>query len=225
MQQTRVLAKPTAPTEGQEEETVSKTKEVVVETVKKEKVKRADLPLMDREVVNKLKQEAGSTIFTTTSFERHTRKIDKATFNRNSGRLCYWCVEEECLKKRLKKWCRENPNRKHADYATFRQQLDKSTKSECPRYLEITTRKPNWPRVNTETKRKLMTYVKMAPFEEIMESNEHRKNVNEMTYMTTSDHVCYWCLTEECLHVRRFHTNPEYTRIQRRKLDSKTMNR
>ena len=58
-----------------------------------------------------------------------------------------------------------------------------------------------------------------------MESEGHRKRVDRMTYMTTSDYVCYWCLSEECLHIRRFHINPGYTKIDRWELDNKTMNR
>ena len=158
------------------------------------------MPPVDRDVVNKLKQEAESTMSSKASWK--------------------------CLKQRRREWIRENPIRiKYEDYATSRQQLDKATKSMCPRYLEITTRKTNWPKVNTEIKRKLLTYVEKAPFEKIMESKTHRMKVNRMTYMTTSDKVCYWCLSEECLHIRRFHTNPGYTKIDRGELDSKTMNR
>ena len=94
MQQTRALVKPKASTlvtKDQEGVTLNKTKEAVAKAAKKaSKVKKAELSPMDREVVDKLKQEAGSTRFTTTTFKKHTKKIDAATFKRNSGRLWYW---------------------------------------------------------------------------------------------------------------------------------------
>ena len=93
----------------------------------------------------------------------------------------------------------------------------------CPRYREIITKKTNWQGVDTEVKRKLMAYVKRTPFKIIMESKGHRMKVDRMTYMTTSNLVCYWCLSEECLHIRRFHTG--FTKLNRRELDKETMDR
>ena len=144
------------------------------------------------------------------SFKKHKEEVEAATFNlQPSNRLCYWCVEEVCLKKRVKKYVRGNlPFRKIGNYATYRAELDKATKSMCPRYMEITTKKTNWQGVDTEIKRKLMAYVKRTPFEIIMESKGHRRRVDGMTYMTISNLVCYWCLSEECLHIRKFHTSP-----------------
>ena len=112
IKQNRALVTPTAPTlvtEDQEGETVNDTKEAIAKAaIKGGKSKKADLPPTDKEVVDKLKQEAGSVRFTTATFKKDTEKIDAATFKRNSSRLCYWCGEEECLKERMKKWYKEN---------------------------------------------------------------------------------------------------------------------
>ena len=63
-------------------------------------------------------------------------------------------------------------------------------------------KKSTWPKVNPETKRELRTYVETATFNEIMRSAEHKRKTNEMTFETTSNKLCYWCLTEEYLHLR-----------------------
>ena len=74
------------------------------------KPKKADLPPMDKKVVDKLKQEAGSVRFTTATFKKHSDKCDAASFKKNSGRLCYWCVDEQCLKERMKTWYKQEAN-------------------------------------------------------------------------------------------------------------------
>ena len=48
---------------------------------------------MDKKEVEKLKQEAGSVKFTTATFKTHSNKCDATSFNKNSGRLCYWCID------------------------------------------------------------------------------------------------------------------------------------
>ena len=86
-------------------------------------------------------------------------------------------------------------------------------------------KKSTWPKVDSETKRELRTYVETATFDEIMGSTKHKRKTNEMTFQTTSNKLCYWCLTEECLHVRTYHSSPENKGLPRDELDRRTMNR
>ena len=100
-----------------------------------------DSPPVEKKVVEKLKQEAGSMRFTTATFKKHAEKVDKATYKTSSSRLCYWCVEEECLKGRMRKWYKEKRNEaKTKEYATFRHQMDKLTNFMCPKYTEVSRR-------------------------------------------------------------------------------------
>ena len=129
-------------------------------------------------------------------------------------------------KKRVKKYVKENPPaEKKGNYDTFRTEVDKATKFMCLTYQELVTRKANWQGIDTEVKKELMTYVISTPFKILMKSKGHRKRVDKMTYMTTSDFVCYWCLSEECLHIRRFHTSPGNTNLERGELDKQTMDK
>ena len=102
------------------------------------KVKKEDSPPVEKKTVEKLKQEAGKARFTTATFKKHAEKVDAATYRKNSGRLCYWCVEEECFKGRMKQWYKEKPNEpKTKEYASFRHQVDDLTRSMCPKYTEV----------------------------------------------------------------------------------------
>ena len=90
-------------------------------------------------------------------------------------------------------------------------------------YQEFMLKKTDWEEIDASIKEDLMIYIKKTPFEVIIESSMHRKRVNDMTYMRASDQVCYWCLSEECLHRRRFHTSPENAELERGELDKQTM--
>ena len=93
-------------------------------------------------------------------------------------------MEEKCVKKRVKKYVKENPPaEKKGSYDTFRTEVDKATKSMCLTYQELVTRKANWRGIDTEIKKELMTYVISTPFKIIMESKGHSKKVDRMTYM------------------------------------------
>ena len=84
MQQNRALVTPTAPTlvtEDQWGETLNKANKAVANAaIEGDKRKKADLPPVDKKVVDQLKQEAGSVRFTTATFKKHSDKIDAATF-------------------------------------------------------------------------------------------------------------------------------------------------
>ena len=108
-------------------------------------------------------------------------------------------------------------------YATFRTEVDKATELMCHRYVKNMIKKTDWKEIDIEVKKDLMAYIKETPFEVIMESTEHRKRVNGMTHMRASDRVCYWCLSEECLHIRKFHTSPENAELKRGELDKQTI--
>ena len=66
--------------------------------------KSSEMPPMDKKEVDKLKKEAGSSRFTTSSFRVHIQKCDAMSWNKRSGRLCYWCIEDTSLAARMKNW-------------------------------------------------------------------------------------------------------------------------
>ena len=81
----------------------------------------------------------------------------------------------------------------------------------------------DWKKINIKVKEDLREYIEKTPFEVIRESAEHRKRVDELTFQTSSDRVCYWCLSEECLHARRYHTTPKNAGLEREKLERQTI--
>ena len=85
--------KPTAPTNDAQVNLATKK-----EGLKKWVIK------VDKEEVNRLKKVASSEKFTTTSFMAHSEKVEAVTWKKDSGRLCYWCIESPCLKKRARQW-------------------------------------------------------------------------------------------------------------------------
>ena len=94
-----------------------------------------------------------------------------------------------------------------------------------PKANESKAKKANWPNVDPKKARELKTYIETATFGEIMGSAKHRRNTNEMTFRTTSNKLCYWCLTEKCLCVRTYHSDPKNKGLPRDELDRRTMNR
>ena len=106
------------------------------------RIKKEDSPPVEKKTVEKLKQEVAKISFTTVTFRKHAKNVDDATFGKNSNRLCYWCLGEECLKGRMKQWFKEKPNEpKIKGYAVFRTQVDKLTCNMCPKYPEVNQRK------------------------------------------------------------------------------------
>ena len=51
-----------------------------------------------------------------------------------------------------------------------------------------------------------------------MESEQHRKNTDQLTYRTTSKKLCYWCLTPGCL-IKRGHSLLKKQKLNREELD------
>ena len=51
--------------------------------------KKEGLPPIDKKAVEKLKQEVAKASFTTVIFKLFAKKVDEATKNKDSGRLCY----------------------------------------------------------------------------------------------------------------------------------------
>ena len=66
-------------------------------------------------------------------------------------------------------------------------------------------------------------YIEATPFEVIRESAGHKKRVSQLTFETTNNRVCYWCLSEECLHMRRFHTTLENLGLRRSEMERLTI--
>ena len=61
---------------------------------------------------------------------------------KDSNRLCYWCIESQCLDKRVD---HEKKNKgviytKGANYAEFREKLDKATSTMCKKYKTVKAR-------------------------------------------------------------------------------------
>ena len=61
---------------------------------------------------------------------------------KNSGRLCYWCIETSCLKTRARHW--ENQSRGTTQngelYVDYRKKLDEATNHMCAGYKGIKAR-------------------------------------------------------------------------------------
>ena len=53
----------------------------------------------------------------------------------------------------------------------------------------------NWTDIDPNKASEIKEYVKTAKFSGIMESEQHRKNTDQLTYRTISKKLCYWCLT------------------------------
>ena len=107
--------------------------------VKGDRPQREGLPPMDRKVVEKLKQEAGAVKFTTVTFKTHSDKCDAASFKKNSGRLCYWCVEEQCLKERMKAWYKQETNAQRDKEYAQRDKDGQTHKLHVPQIQRSTT--------------------------------------------------------------------------------------
>ena len=67
-----------------------------------------DLPPLDKKEIERLKKEASTTKFTTASFKAHMKKCNEASWNKQSGRLCYWCIEANCLHGRRKQFINQD---------------------------------------------------------------------------------------------------------------------
>ena len=94
------------------------------------------------------------------------------------------------------------------DYATFRRMLDENTRSMC-RTIKEKRKKNEYEDIDDEAKELLKGYIEVTPFEDIRVSTDHKKRVDQLTFKTKSNRACYWCLSDECLHKRRFHTTLE----------------
>ena len=59
-------------------------------------------PNPDPTTIKRLKDTVNdrSTSWDTPTFEAHKTNCHKATYKTNSNRLCFWCIDEDCLKKR-----------------------------------------------------------------------------------------------------------------------------
>ena len=100
------------------------------------------MPKVDKKEVGKLKKAAGSEKFTTTSFMAHSKKVEAATWKRDSGRLCYWCIKTPCLKKRATHWENQSGGTKQEGepYLDYRKKLDDATNHMCTEYKSIKAR-------------------------------------------------------------------------------------
>ena len=112
----------------------------------------ASLPPVEKKELEALKQVAAKANFTTTSFREHSRNVDAATLGKNSKRLCYWCVQAECLAGRLSQWYKDHPNEpKSTSYKEFRSKVDRFTNKSCTEYSKIDKRKEQGAVIYTAT--------------------------------------------------------------------------
>ena len=115
-----------------------------------------------------------------------------------------------------------NMHTKETDYATFRRKLDKETKNICKVIKGIKARE-KCKEVDAGDKRILMEYIERTPFEVVRTNTNIKGCIRRLIHKTKSySQVCYWCLSEECYHRRRFHTTLENLTGGRLTLDEKT---
>ena len=60
----------------------------------------------------------------------------------------------------------------------------------------------NWPEPDANKLRKMEGYIRTAKYSEILKSEQHKRDVDKLTYHTTSGRLCCWCLTTGCFNKR-----------------------
>ena len=70
------------------------------------------------------------------------KEVEAVTHEKKSPRLCYWCLENLCLKKRMHHEEKSNGVIKgeQGNYAEYRSKLDKATHSMCKKSKGIENR-------------------------------------------------------------------------------------
>ena len=100
--------------------------------------------------------------------------------------------------------------------------------AKCNKVTIPKTEAKNWPDMDPKKASEIKEYVKMATFSEIMESKQHKKNTDQLTYQTTSKRLCYWCITPGCLIKRIIsipRTEMKEQKLNREELDQRTMHK
>ena len=64
----------------------------------------------------------------------------------------------------------------------------------------------NWPEPDMNESSKLRKWIEATKFSKILKSDQHRRNVDRLTFQTTSIRLCYWCQYTSCLNNRRLST-------------------
>ena len=68
----------------------------------------------------------------------------------------------------------------------------------------------NWPEPDANESREIKRYIRMAKFSQILKSDQHRRNIDKLTFQTTSRRLCYWCLNTGCFNNRRIANIPNH---------------
>ena len=127
------------------------------------------------------------------------------------------------MRKRMKVHMATNMTTEWTNYATFRAKLDKETRNRCYIIKGIEAKQKR-KEVDEGSKKVLVEYIERTPFEEIRANIKHKESIRRLIYKTKSNSkICYWCLSEECFHRRRFHTTLENLTEDRLTLDEKTL--
>ena len=117
-----------------------------------------------------MKQTAAEANFTTASFKEHSKNVDAVSKDKNCGRLCYWCIEPECLAARIRQWYLDHPKEpKLGTYKEWRSKVDRETSKNCTEYAKIDKRK----------KQGAVIYCLTIPKEEVESSSEDSMSSNE----------------------------------------------
>ena len=77
-------------------------------------------------------------------WENHKNNCHKVTFKTNSYRICYWCIDEACLKKRGEAFKHISPvnylDMKNGEkYISWRIRMDKGTSDSCSNFAALTS--------------------------------------------------------------------------------------
>ena len=130
----------------------------------------SNFPPIDKKRVEQLKQTVAEANFTTASFREHSKDVDLVTRGKSGGRLCYWCVEPECLATRTKQWYSKHPSDpKSSSYREWRSKVDRETSKDCTEYAKIDKRK----------KQGAVIYCITVPEERANSSRENSMTSNE----------------------------------------------
>ena len=113
---------------------------------------RSSKPPPSPQVIQKLKTNAQDTEkkWEVSEWKMHQNECTSATFETNALRICYWCIEADCLKSRGETYRnkgKEFQMARGADYPAWRVKMDKNTKNMCPNFTALNGRLPGGAKV------------------------------------------------------------------------------
>ena len=114
---------------------------------------RSEKPAPDQQTIQRLKTNAQNKTkkWEVTAWKTHQNDCTTATFGTNSNRICFWCVETECLRSRGEAYRNKGPEfqlKPGAKYAEWREKMDKDTKDMCTNFATLNSRLPGGAKVS-----------------------------------------------------------------------------